>query len=84
MRTCLGCRAVKDKRFLVRFIAKGGALSPDLKGSAPGRGAYVCVDEGCLREAFNKKGSFSRALKATVAMPPADEAWSAITAGLKF
>ncbi len=83
-RTCLGCRAVKEKISLVRFTAKGGALSPDLNGAASGRGAYVCIDEGCFREAFNKKDVFSKALRTKVAVPPVTEAWATVRAGLKL
>lgn len=88
LRTCLGCRAVKDKGALIRFIAGNGTLIPDLKGYASGRGAYICIDEGCFREALNKKGAFSKAFRTKVAVPVADEAadevWAAVRAGLKL
>lgn len=71
-RTCLGCRSVRDKSSLVR-LAKGyeGLLVLDLDGKLQGRGAYVCPNEGCLKEAIKKK-AFGRALKADVRIPEFD------------
>ncbi|MBI5969656.1 MAG: YlxR family protein [Deltaproteobacteria bacterium] len=83
-RTCLGCRAVKDKGALVRFTVCNEKILPDFKGCAPGRGVYICRDEGCVREALNKKGAFSKALRTKVAVPLADEVWAAVRAGLKL
>ena len=49
-RTCVACRATRPKRELVRVVRPpaGGALAVDLRGKAPGRGAYLCPDEACL------------------------------------
>lgn len=77
-RTCVGCRAVKDKRELVRLVACCGTLVVDGSGVMPGRGAYLCPDQRCLDSAYAKKESFSRALKRKVALPDAVELWSKI------
>lgn len=55
-RTCLGCRETKDKDELVRLVAgPDGFVVVDYKGNLPGRGAYVCPKESCVREAFLRK-----------------------------
>ena len=84
LRTCLGCRSVRNKNELVRFTADSGAPVMDLKGLAKGRGAYICPDAACVREALNKKGTFSKAFRTNVAAPPAEELWAEVKAGLKL
>lgn len=55
-RTCLGCREMKDKGELVRLVAgPDGLIVVDYKGNLPGRGAYVCPKESCIRESFLRK-----------------------------
>lgn len=52
MRQCVGCREMKPKKELVRVVkSPEGEISMDLRGKAPGRGAYVCRDAECLRRA---------------------------------
>ena len=68
MRQCLGCREMKPKPELVRVVrAPDGTVSVDLKGKAPGRGAYVCRSADCLKKALRSK-ALSRALD--VEIPP--------------
>lgn len=56
MRQCLGCREMKPKRELVRVVrSPEGAISLDLKGKAPGRGAYICPHAECLQRAIKQK-----------------------------
>lgn len=56
MRQCLGCRERKPKKELVRVVrGPEGGLSVDLKGKAPGRGAYICPDPQCLKKAIRSK-----------------------------
>lgn len=56
MRQCLGCREMKPKRELVRVVrSPQGEISVDLKGKAPGRGAYVCRSQACLSQALKSK-----------------------------
>ena len=50
-RTCVACRQVKAKRELIRVVRDAdGRLSVDLRGKAPGRGAYLDPDEACLAQ----------------------------------
>ncbi len=52
MRQCVGCREMKPKKELVRVVrSPQGEISMDLRGKAPGRGAYVCRSLECLRRA---------------------------------
>ncbi|HEY4708504.1 MAG TPA: YlxR family protein [Thermodesulfobacteriota bacterium] len=80
-RTCLGCRSVHDKSSLVR-LAKGpeGLLEVDVLGRLPGRGAYICPKEGCLKDAL-KKNAFGRALKTNVSLPPFELIWEGVRKG---
>lgn len=72
-RSCLGCRSVKDKADLIRFVlAPDRTLVPDLLTKLPGRGAYTCLKAGCLRQALVRK-QFQRAFKGEVTALPADE-----------
>lgn len=65
-RSCLGCREVKDKRELLRFVlAPDRTLVPDLQGKLPGRGAYTCLKALCLKAAVEKK-QFARSFKGEV------------------
>lgn len=55
-RTCLGCRAVKPKKELVRIVrTPEGEAIVDSTGKRAGRGAYICPSQECLEKAF--KGS---------------------------
>lgn len=60
-RTCVGCRRVRPKAELIRLVRRpDGSVGPD--AGAPGRGAYVCRDEGeCLARARKR---LARALRA--------------------
>ena len=47
---------MKPKRELIRVVrAPDGQVSIDLKGKAPGRGAYVCRSQACLARAIKQK-----------------------------
>lgn len=68
LRQCMGCREMKPKKELVRVVrGTDGNVSIDLKGKAPGRGAYVCRDTECLKKALRSK-AIDRSLSVTV--PP--------------
>lgn len=55
-RKCLGCNQMKDKSELVRVVKSSeGAVSVDLTGKKPGRGAYICRSEKCLNDAFKSR-----------------------------
>jgi predicted RNA-binding protein YlxR (DUF448 family) len=63
-RSCLGCRRRARKHTLLRIVrSENGALLVDPSGSAPGRGAYVHRDRGCVEAALVRDG-LSRALRA--------------------
>lgn len=61
-RTCVGCRKVTDKRELVRIVLTPEGAAVDINGKSPGRGVYVCPNEGCLDTAL-KKNAIARGLK---------------------
>ena len=79
LRQCLGCREMKPKAELVRVVrSPEGAVSLDLRGKAPGRGAYVCRSADCLKKALRSK-AVSRSLG--VEIPP--EIYDALTAQME-
>ena len=56
MRQCLGCREMKPKAELIRIVrSPEGAVTLDLKGRAPGRGAYLCRSSECIKRALKSK-----------------------------
>ena len=56
MRQCVGCREMKPKMELIRVVkSPEGEISLDLRGKAPGRGAYVCRSSECLKRAIKSK-----------------------------
>ena len=65
-RSCIGCRAVRDKRDLVRIVhTPDDRYVLDATGKAAGRGAYVCPSAACLGQAVKRK-SFDRAFRRSV------------------
>ncbi len=79
LRQCVGCREMKPKRELVRVVrAPEGGISLDFKGKAPGRGAYVCVNNTCLQKA--KK---TRALERVLKSPIPDDVFEALFAQME-
>lgn len=66
MRMCTGCGQMYPKRELVRVVKnKEGEISLDLKGKAPGRGAYLCRNPECLQKA-RKARRLERALSSKI------------------
>lgn len=66
MRMCVGCRAMKEKRSLVRVVrTEDGGAKVDPTGKMNGRGAYVCPDAECLRRAV-KSRALDRALEVKI------------------
>lgn len=79
LRQCLGCREMKAKKELVRVVrSPEGTVSVDLRGKAPGRGAYVCPNPDCLKKALRSK-ALSRSLE--VEIPP--EIYDTLTAQME-
>ena len=65
-RQCMGCRERKEKREMIRVVrSPEGSVSLDFRGKAPGRGAYICPDMGCLRKAIRSK-ALDRSLEVTI------------------
>ena len=63
LRMCIGCREHKPKKELIRVVkSPEGEISVDITGKKPGRGAYICRNEGCLRKAQKSK-QLERALE---------------------
>lgn len=53
-RTCLGCRTRRTAAALLRLACDPeGNVFLDVSGRFPGRGAYVCYDAGCMRQALH-------------------------------
>lgn len=63
LRKCIACGESKPKHELIRIVKnKEGDLNIDPTGKMNGRGAYICLDRGCLEMARKNKG-FNKALK---------------------
>ncbi len=55
LRTCVVCRAQKDKSELLRIVKRDDAVEIDRSGKAAGRGAYVCDCDECKRALLKKR-----------------------------
>ena len=65
-RTCVACRTVRAKRELVRIVrSPAGELAVDLRGKAPGRGAYLDPDQACLDRGL-REGALAKALETPI------------------
>ena len=65
-RSCVGCRQRAPKAELLRVARTPAGVRVDPPGNAPGRGAYVHRDPGCV-EAALRKGAFASALRTGLA-----------------
>lgn len=71
-RSCIVCRAQKDKSELVRVVRRpDGTVVTDKLGKESGRGAYVCASGDCMAQAI-KKHAFDRAFKTKLAQSEYD------------
>ncbi len=55
VRSCIGCRKKANPAALIRVVLIDEKLLPDIKGSAPGRGAWLhkkCAEVAIARNAF--------------------------------
>jgi len=66
IRTCAACRSTSEKKSLLRVVrtCEGGVVV-DPTGKLPGRGAYVCASEECVRKAVKEK-RLARALRSEI------------------
>ncbi|MBR2646934.1 MAG: YlxR family protein [Clostridia bacterium] len=56
MRMCIACREMKPKQEMTRVVRNAdGEISLDPTGKAPGRGAYICNGDECLKKLNGKK-----------------------------
>ena len=56
LRMCCVCRESKEKKELLRIVKnKDGEIFIDPTGKANGRGAYICKNGNCAKEAEKKK-----------------------------
>ena len=79
VRRCVGCNAQRPKRELVRVVrSPEGEISIDLRGKAPGRGAYLCPSPACL-----KKAQKNRALERAFDVPIPAEIYEQLAAELE-
>jgi len=82
-RTCVACRTTRAKRELVRVVrSPAGELSVDLRGKAPGRGAYLDPDEGCLERGI-AGGALARALEIPIDQAAAETLRAELAAAAK-
>lgn len=51
LRTCIACREEKPKKEMLRVVRNAaGEISLDFSGKLPGRGAYICNSEACVKK----------------------------------
>ena len=57
MRQCVGCGEMKPKKELIRVLrTDDGQITLDASGRKNGRGAYLCRNPECLKQAERRKG----------------------------
>ena len=50
LRMCVACRGEKPKREMLRIVKNAeGVIRLDFSGKLPGRGAYICNSEACVK-----------------------------------
>jgi len=50
IRTCVGCGKKANKKELIRFVCNlDKSISIDSDYKKPGRGAYICPEENCIK-----------------------------------
>ncbi|RIV29354.1 YlxR family protein [Alicyclobacillaceae bacterium I2511] len=66
LRKCVGCQTMRPKRELMRVVlTPQGDVVVDGTGKRNGRGAYLCPDPECFKQARKRK-SLERALKVSI------------------
>jgi uncharacterized protein len=68
IRTCIGCGERAAKAELIRVVAAGDEIVPDVASRLPGRGAYLHPRLACLERAQRRK-AFARALRLSATLP---------------
>ncbi len=55
-RSCFACRQKAGKTEMLRLVVdEAGMIWPDLLQKAPGRGTYLCMQQGCLSRLNDKR-----------------------------
>ena len=68
MRQCVGCAQMKSKKELLRIIkTPEEEIVLDTTGRKNGRGAYICANMDCLKNAQKRRG-LERSLKMAIPM----------------
>ncbi len=66
MRQCTGCREMRSKRDMIRVIKTAeNEICFDATGRKNGRGAYICPNMDCLKQAMKNRG-LERSLKTAI------------------
>ena len=66
MRQCTGCREMRSKRDMIRVIKTAeNEICIDATGLKYGRGAYICPNMDCLKQAMKNRG-LERSLKTAI------------------
>ena len=66
MRQCTGCREMTSKRDMIRVIKTAeNEICIDATGRKNGRGAYICPNMVCLKQAMKNRG-LERSLKTAI------------------
>lgn len=66
LRQCVGCREMKPKSDLVRVVKDPqGGIQLDTNGKLPGRGAYLCKEEQCIKKCLKSK-ALERGLSSSI------------------
>lgn len=51
LRMCIACREEKPKKEMLRIVKNAeGEIRLDFSGKLPGRGAYICNGEACVKK----------------------------------
>lgn len=51
LRMCIACRDMKPKKEMLRIVKNAaGEIRLDFSGKLPGRGAYICNSEACIKK----------------------------------
>ena len=56
LRMCIACREEKPNREMLRIVKNAaGEIKLDFSGKLPGRGAYICNNEACIKRLKKQK-----------------------------
>jgi len=65
IRTCIACRAKKEKHELLRIVAKENTATLDETYKENTRGIYLCKDKACINKLLKAK-DISKCIKIDV------------------